>query len=242
MRTVAIVRTLIIAGSLVVTAACASSGGQKRSDSSVGTATAVAATAATKCQYGAGTYRKVHVDEFAGMCMAPRKEPADNVRIPLKADVFVSDCAIKLGVVDQPVSTDVCAPTNTNTKPAALSSGDRMLITKNAAGEYLLTRLRGSDLITFSLTGKGSHENGTSFLSGDHDGVTYVVYIQNDVADAQGNFDKFYRFEAFDSDVNNPTQCATHKPVDPSIVRCATGAGTLGSQTGTSTGGEPPVK
>lgn len=242
MRTIAIARALIVAGSMVVAAACASSGGEKRLDSGVTASAVVAATAAPKCQYGSGTYRTVHVDEFAAKCMAPRKDPADHVRIPLKADVFVSDCAITLGVVDEPASNDECAPTSTSTKPAPLDTGDRMLVTKNAAGEYLLTRLRGSDLITFSLTDKGSHESGTSFLAGDHDGVTYVVYIQNDVADAQGNFKKFYRIEAFDSEVNDPAECAKHKPIDPSIENCASGASTSGSQTGTSTGGEPPVK
>jgi hypothetical protein len=189
-------------------------------------------------------YAKVDAKEFAGKCFAPRGEDDDVVRIPLSSSEFATKCAITL---DEPVPPASGSECHSSRQP--LKWKDRIVVTEWEKGDFELhlktVDEHGKDVrVLVPLREGAAVESGVPYLYGVADGVHYAVYLQYGEPDAQGLSDKIYRFEVFDeTGAADWRECREHMPTHkPSVSDCVEATGTGGSQTGTSTGSEPPPR
>lgn len=195
-----------------------------------------------RCNYAAPPFLTMDVEDFTEACLAPRGHDDDFVRIPKSAADFASRCAVTLidENIDYVDEGHDCYPNDPHWQRPFVD-GDRVMITDWGHGKYTLTRMRGSDSTVIPLVAGDSNGGGTPYLMGSLGNITYFVYLQYEKV-TKGRFDKRYRFEVFERDVAAPAQCELHKPTRSAKLVPCDPVSAEGSETGTSTGGEPPPK
>lgn len=233
-------RLAMLVGVLTMGIGCATTKDAARTTAGGTAAGTVVATNSSKCDYTYTTtnYATVAETDFVGECLAPRGDPTDVVRIPKEAAEFANKCAIKLDIVTPAAPGSEC-----DSARAPLQRNDRMLVTDWGDDTYTLTHRQGTNRFLIPLT-KGVPPTGTGvpYLHGDRDGVAYFVYIEYARATG-GRFKKFYRFEVFDTQSDDWGTCQTHQPTQSATLdTCRERTSSGPSQTGTSTGGEPPPR